>query len=335
MRFDEVTPMDAELSTPVFVVGMNGSGTTMLADSLGHHPLLFVFPFESKLIPVFAQRVGEHGQFLDADTARRLADEIGRTKAFWHANGKQPLVLPPDRNIQPTVAGVFDALFMHMAERAGKHRWVEKSPVNTEHIAMLARIFKQAQFIHIIRDGRDAAQSFHRRWGFDPAHTIWRWKKTVALGREQGRALGPERYMELRYEDLTQDPLRYMREVCNFVAVPFDEAVLSSSMRHMSAVDRAGNKGQIVANSQKWRTYFSADQVRQFEALAGSQLVASGYEVTTRGDAELRRGQRCWLRAKDRLARSTSYFRQYGWRGLPMFMRIVRAAAAQAGARQY
>ena len=34
---------------PIFVVGMNGSGTTMLADSLGQHPGLYVFPFESKL----------------------------------------------------------------------------------------------------------------------------------------------------------------------------------------------------------------------------------------------------------------------------------------------
>ena len=30
--------------SPVFVVGMNGSGTTMLADSLGRHPELYYAP---------------------------------------------------------------------------------------------------------------------------------------------------------------------------------------------------------------------------------------------------------------------------------------------------
>lgn len=324
-----------EPDAPVFVVGMNGSGTTMLADSLGHHPLLYVFPFESKLIPGYAQRVGRNGLLADAASARKLALEIGKGKAFWHANGKRALVLPPHEPIEPSVQGVFSALFMHMARAAGKSRWIEKSPVNTEHIAMLAGLFENSRFIHIIRDGRDAAQSFHRRWGFDAEHTVWRWKKTVALGRKQGSALGPQRYMELRYEDLTLDPERYMREVCEFVAVPFDPAVLGSSMRHMSAHDRAGQEARIVANSQKWKQYFSADQAVRLERLAGKQLASLGYEVSLCGDDDLRGLDRRWLRAKDRLARSTAYFRQYGWRGLPMFMRMVRAAAAQAGTRQF
>jgi hypothetical protein len=314
---------------------MNGSGTTMLADSLGHHSSLYVFPFESKLIPGFARRTGSGGSLPNAQAARRLAEEIGRTKAFWHGNNKQPLVLPPGIDIEPTVAGVLEAMFVHLAHRQGKRRWIEKSPANTEHIDLLAGMFPQARFLHIIRDGRDAAQSFHRRWGFDPVHTVWRWKKTVAVGRKQGGSLGPKRYMELRYEDLTQDPSQHMQQVCRFVGVPFEESVLSSSMRHMSETDRAGSKARIVANSQKWRAYFSPAQVQQFEALAGAQLADLGYSVTTFGDDDLHAASRHWLRAKDRLNRSAAHFREYGWRGLPMFVRIARAAAAQSGTRQF
>lgn len=321
-------------SGPIFVVGMNGSGTTMLADSLGQHPRLFVFPLESKLIPHYIQRYGADAG-LSAEDARRVADEIGRAKPFWQANKKQALVLGPQEDIPRHVGGIFDALFGHMARRAGKLRWIEKSPVNTEHITLLAATFPQARFLHIIRDGRDAAQSFHRRWGFDPAHTIWRWKKTVALGREQGARLGPQRYMELSYEALTSDPATHMQAVCAFVGEPFDMAVLRSSMRHMTAADKAAKGGQIVANSQKWRQYFSADQLARLEHLAGRQLRALGYQVTEAGDADLGDGERRWLRQKDRVARSVAFFREYGWRGLPMFMRLLKAASGQAGTRRY
>jgi hypothetical protein len=320
---------------PIFVVGMNGSGTTMLADSLGQHPGLYVFPFESKLIPLYAQRVGAEGTLPDVATARRLADEIGRAKPFWHANRKQALELPADTAIEPSVAGVFHALLGHMATRAGKPRWIEKSPVNTEHVALLAGLFPQARFLHIIRDGRDAAQSFHRRWGFDPAHTIWRWKKTVAMGREQGARLGSARYLELHYEAVTEDPARYMRQVCEFVAVPYDESVLRSSMRHMTPADKSSKGGQIVANSQKWRQYFDARQVQRLELLAGKQLQALGYEVSQAGDEDLSPSERRWLRLKDRIARSASFFRDYGWRGVPMYLRLLKAAAGQASTRRY
>ena len=36
---------------PVFVVGMNGSGTTMMLDSLGRHPELYGFPSETQMMP--------------------------------------------------------------------------------------------------------------------------------------------------------------------------------------------------------------------------------------------------------------------------------------------
>lgn len=37
-------------SEPIFIVGMNGSGTTMLLDCLGRHPQLYGFPLHSRVI---------------------------------------------------------------------------------------------------------------------------------------------------------------------------------------------------------------------------------------------------------------------------------------------
>jgi hypothetical protein len=331
-----VTPDGRAATGPVFVVGMNGSGTTMLADSLGKHPALFMFPFESKVMPYFAAREREFGDLAQPAARRRLADEIGCSKPFWHANGKRNLVVD-DAVIDGagSVASVFDALYGHLASRQGKRRWGEKSPVNTEHITRLAAMYPEARFIHIIRDGRDAAQSFHRRWLFDPRHTIWRWKKTVALGRAQGAALPPGRYLELHYEALTADPETHMQRLCEFVGLPFDEAVLGSSMRHMAGDAKAQGGGRIIANSERWRQYFSTGEVAALEGIAGAMLRQLGYAAATPGDAELGGLQLRYLRAKDNVLRTFAHFRDFGWKGVPVFGRMLGSALKTKSTRQF
>jgi hypothetical protein len=46
------------------------------------------------------------------------------------------------------------------AERAGKPRWGDKTPMYMRHLGLLERLFPDAQYVHLVRDGRDAALSF-------------------------------------------------------------------------------------------------------------------------------------------------------------------------------
>jgi hypothetical protein len=258
-----------------------------------------------------------------------LATAIGKTKAYWQANGKAPLALD-ERELQgcSSFGDVVGRLYLKLARRHGKARWGEKSPMNVQHITELARAFPDALFIHIIRDGRDCAQSFHRRWGFDPRRTVWRWKHLVAEGRRQGAALG-ERYLELRYEALTAEPEREMRRVCAFVRVPFEPAVLDSSMRHMDKSNLQARSGRIVANPDRWMAYFDLARRRSLERICGRMLSELGYRVDHPGDAELSSLQLRYLGARDAWCRSRAFFRQYGLRALPMFLRTAAAARKQ------
>lgn len=320
----------------VFVVGMNGSGTTMLADSLGRHPLLWMFPFESQVIPHFLQGAGSFGTLEDAGNRRRLADAIGSTKPFWHAAGKRPLVVPDQAMVQArTVADMFDAIFRHLAAQAGKPGWVEKSPVNTSHIGMLAMAFPQARFVQIIRDGRDAAQSFHRRWGYHPGHTVWRWKQMIRHARAAGAELGAGRYAEVRYEALTEQPALELKRICAFLQIDFSDDMLVSSMRHMDRAEGQGEAGRIVSNAGKWQDYFTAAQARALECIAGRQLGELGYAVGVAGDADLSPLRRRLLRSRDAVFRSAAFLRAYGWQGLPMFLRVARTSLQMRGSRRF
>jgi hypothetical protein len=320
---------------PVFVVGMNGSGSTMLADSLDRHPELYFFVNESLVLPWFIRNAARYGDLEhDSSARRRLADALGSARSYWQFNGKAPVIVPDSALTEPGFAAVADAIYRHFAAKFGKTRWGDKSPMYLQHIDLLARTFPTAQFVHIYRDGRDAAQSFHRRWGYNPLRTIYRWKKVIELGRQQGRELGPERYMEVSYEALTTDPEQWMRKICAFLAMPFDPAVLGSSMRFVEGVKPA--EGRMVANSGKWRSYFSAGQVDAMERISGAMLVELGYESRRPdGNAEPSQWQqKLWL-IHDRGTRILWSFREYGFRVWPFLLRSAKDALRQSSANRY
>jgi len=323
------------MTGPVFVVGMNGSGSTMLADSLGRHPDLYVFDNESWVLPWFIQNAERYGDLKhDFAARRRLADSLGRARAFWQCNGKTPVRVPDGALHEPGFAAVASSVYLHFAAKSGKTRWGDKSPMYLQHVGLLARTFPDAQFVHIYRDGRDAAQSFHRRWGYHPLRTVYRWKKIVGTGQEQGAQLGPERYLEVSYEKLTSDPEPWMRTICAFLGLDFDARVLESSMRF---VDSAKNgAGCMVANSGKWAGYFTAAQVAAMEKIAGAKLTELGYACrNSEGDTDppaLQRGM--WL-LRDRVMRTVWNFRQYGLRSVPIFTRAALDSLRQSRTNRF
>lgn len=302
---------------PIFVVGMNGSGTTMLADCLGRHPHIYSMPQESKVLPYYLQRYGHEGMLDTLEARRRLADRIGREKTYWQSNGKQHITLQNSELGEPGFAGVINALYRRLMAGSGKTRWCDRSPINTQHIAALAQAFPDAQFLHIIRDGRDAAQSFHRRWAYHPLHTITRWKHVVEEGCRQGSSLAAWRYMELYYERLTARPAEVMAAVCDFLNEPYDEAVLGSSMHYMDSKRAKLAAGRIIENSGKWQDYFCDETLQDIERIAGMVLMKHGYSAQIDGDEE-----------PPALLKSLC-FNEYGPGAAPVFWRHLITAAKQ------
>jgi hypothetical protein len=87
--------------------------------------------------------------------------------------------------------------------------WGDKNPdyASLEHegcLETIAELFPGTRFIHIIRDGRDVVTSLLRKgWAsFDHAHHIW--MTHVEVGAQVG-ARSPDRYLEVRYEELVRD----------------------------------------------------------------------------------------------------------------------------------
>ena len=263
-------------SDPVFIVGMNGSGTTMLLDHMGEHPQLFGYRLETLFLPGYLITAGKYGDLNDDTNFRRLWDDMRSEFAIRKVNKRKPLDLPNDWTDAPrSVAGEFDAKMLEFAARDGKARWCEKTPSHIFHLELLSKAFPKAKFVHMVRDGRDCAASCLRRWGTHPVGTSARWREAMQAGRKAVETL-PGRYLEVVYEKVIVSPEEELRRICGFLDVPFDNAVLKA--KRVRPKMTGHSSAEIKPNKNNRSLLEERGYAEKIERIAGKELSARGYE---------------------------------------------------------
>ncbi len=267
---------------PVFVVGCARSGTTMLRAMLDAHSELSIPP-ESHFIPAMWRVRRRYGHPGPVD-ATRMASDIARTFRFgeWGipADAVRRRVAALER---PSFADAIDAVFLAYAAEHGTTRWGDKTPNYALDVALLAELFPGARFVHLVRDGRNVALSLLQVpwWPNTLPEAAQVWSHWTSVARSDGRALGVERYLEIRYEDLVDAPEESLRSVCGFLGLAYRDEMLSYP-------DRANGNGtpDYHRNARRpptqglrdWTRDMSKDDLALFEALAGEQIRAMGYD---------------------------------------------------------
>jgi hypothetical protein len=187
----------------------------------------------------------------------------------------------------PDYAAAVRRVFELYAAAHGKSRYGDKTPTNVMHVDLIGRLFPEAKVIHMIRDGRNGALSY-LDVEFGPrsvAEAAFYWGRAVRRGRSEGRRLGPARYLEIRYEDFVEDPERTVRAVCEFVDLPFDDAMLryferADRLPHGPARNERAHRNLSLPPTRgmrDWTRDMSRRDVAVFETLAGDVLDEVGY----------------------------------------------------------
>ncbi len=258
------------LKRPIFIIGAARSGTTFLGDCLGRLP-----------------EVTYHHEPPATKAAGRYVYE-----GLWSYRRSRWFF----RMVYSWLVRV---------ERDGDLRFSEKTPTNIFLIPFLAKAFPDSQFVHIIRDGRDAASShMHKPWlraedawsgerepgGYlhgpwpsfwvepdrrddflstsDARRMAWAWRRYTEVGLRDGPALGAERYHELRYEDLVRRPIDEAERMLDFL----DIRRRTSRDAFVSATMRADN-----SSVGTWRNTFFPSEMAEIDAEAGDLLRRLGY----------------------------------------------------------
>jgi hypothetical protein len=294
------------VSTPVpFLVGSGRTGLTLLRVMFDSHPEM-AMAHEARFLPHMASKRGSYERPGGVDLGRFVDDLYG----FSHFRRLQ-LARPELENALAAMApssfsDAVRAVWELYVSSRGKKRYGEKAPLHISHMPLLADLFPEARFVHVIRDGRDVAMAYIDAEQAAPRDIAWaafHWRLRVSHGREAGGRLGPDRYREFRYEDLVTDPVGTVRAICDFVDLDYHEDMLhyreTAEEFLVDARHPADHQHLVLpptAGLIDWRTRMSGEEVALFEAIAGDLLADLGYEPGAPRRASKRRVWIEWAR---------------------------------------
>ena len=254
-------PHRPRITGHVFLLGFPRSGTTLLGQILDVHPGVVTLD-ERETLADAAEA------FLEpVDGLKRLADaspaEIDRLRAaYWGRVGKAGLDLD------------------------GKV-FVDKLPLNTLGLPLIARLFPEAKIVFMRRDPRDVVlSSFRQRFAVSPATAEFLTLEGAARYYDAVMALAETYRMGLEldirdqdYKALTTDFEGQVRALCAFIGVDWDPAMegfagRSGAVATPSAAQIA--RGLYRDGAGQWRRY--AGPLEPIMPILTPWTVQFGYE---------------------------------------------------------
>ncbi len=259
---------------PAFIVGCARSGTSILGEVIALHPRITYLYEESAIWNrLFPGRPDHRLTGADArpEVVADLHEELGKR------------ITDPKRDFL-----------------------VEKNPKHTLRIPLLDAVFPDCRIIHLIRDGRDTVASlmFRNRgpgWGHlktpgwaklldrypkeNHIRCAHQWRDSVLLGRTDGLKLPPNRYTEIRYEELVRNPSTVVGEVMQFLELELTDAcrALISRIQNTTAGSYHAKRQvrHYVDNHTirvgRFRENLTETQVEEVIAVCGDLMKVLGY----------------------------------------------------------
>ncbi|MEM9451348.1 MAG: sulfotransferase, partial [Cyanobacteria bacterium P01_E01_bin.6] len=273
--------------SPLFLVGMPRSGTKLLRGLLTSHSKIGIPPVETEFLPYLVDQWSRYGDLSERRNFHAFYNEITKLPYFLFIQ-RRGTIIPEDVWYEWchgdfSVARVFEVLVRHKVEMLNGDEviWGDKSPSYISHLPLLLKLYPNAHFIHIVRDVRDYALSLRKAWGKSPVRAAQRWVDGIEQVRHDVASF-PEHYLEVRYEDLLQQPDAIIQCCCEFLGVEYEEEIFDKAGHNLKE-NRGDAKGYTTIkadNAYKYKKNMSPALQRIIEKIASHTLQTYGYETT-------------------------------------------------------
>jgi len=256
---------------PLILLGMHRSGTSLtvrlLADAGIHMGSWLSRDAEAVHFQIVNRAIydatGSNWGRVDALVAQMRSPsfvehhtELARDRLFRHA--LRPL-------IRPRMERFLGDELWRKVEAGEPFAWGWKDPRTTLTFPIWLRIFPNARWVYIMRNGIDVAISLHRRaerqqqaWShrlfgpdfvaaaldFDYCFRLW--EQHMAFMHEHQGLIRPDRYLQMRYEDLLADPEPNLRRLLAFAGQEVSDDTVRAACRRINR-SRLDNKRHAAA----------------------------------------------------------------------------------------
>lgn len=281
---------------PILIVGVGRSGTTLLYDLLARHPDVAWFSSLTDRFPSalpLASLSFLYPRWDAGGTRPRWVPSPVEGYRLWHDPGTvDDGPLSADDATPQRAAHVTRIVAGHLRYQR-KGRFLNKNTRHTRCIPYLEALFDDALFVHVLRDPRAVVASL-LRVAFWPDLRIWSeggvtprrwvegggdaaelaaslWAADVRRARTDGAELPRDRYLEVRYEELADDPGGVLARVADF-----------ARLRPVPArTYLSGSK--VASRNDRFRSELRPEQLRRIQGRVGEVARGCGYrsEVET------------------------------------------------------
>lgn len=277
--------------TPFFIITSGRSGSTLLRSILMQHPTINIPP-ECKILGQVIYNFKQEYRFLSwPNVVRLVMSEIQNLPefAYWELDLTDfyPIALEvakPERSL----AKLIDSLYQYYAQvkKPGATYWGEKSPQNVYCLYALEQVFPGAKYIHLIRDGRDVVASIVKaEFNSDIDMIGHHWLKSIKNARNFGARIRRDRYHEMFYEELVQEPEPVIQQVCRFLGLDYlpemlqfwqnVESLGDTKLKHHQNLKKPINPNSIG----KWRSQLSREEKAILQKRLGPKLQELNYPL--------------------------------------------------------
>lgn len=275
----------------VFIVGASRSGTTLLQISLNAHPDLSIcgeFHFFDQIcnfkrdIPSLAKK--QDVDFFSSQLLKAYGMQFIRdadTVVNYACNS-----LIRMQESERSYESFFNELLNYYKIEKNAAFGGEKTPETVRYLDELLRLYPNAKIIHIIRDPRAVVASLLRLPQNSKSILIHAatWRSDVYAGLRFAKNR-PDKCKSISYENLASNPRAVLRELCEFVGIPYDEKMMSFQADAKSIIKnepwKTGTlKGVYESSISRWQNELLPSDIYLVELITSKILKQAGYTKT-------------------------------------------------------
>lgn len=154
-----------DMERPVFVVGYQRSGTTLVREEVSAHPDFCIPPESSFLTWLYPEFSDWRQQDCQTPRVTVFAKALSQARKFWHWDLGTKAVLDQISRDQPAnYAELASAVYRAYCTKVGKPRaqWGDKNNVHGLHLSTIMDLYPEARIIWVVRDPRDVWSSLKK-----------------------------------------------------------------------------------------------------------------------------------------------------------------------------
>ena len=278
---------------PVFMIGTQRSGSNLLRLMLNQLKDISS-PHPPHILERMMPLIESYGDLRSDDNFSILVDDVCRLVELNPVEWSGVIF---DRDIvtakakakakERSLLSVYAVIYDLYAQSQGAKTWCCKSMANINYIDDIEDYFSRPRYVYLYRDGRDVAVSFQNAVvGEKHIYNIAKeWADTQAQALNLSRLIDQERFHSISYEQLTQQPEKTARSLCDFLSTDYIPAMLDfhKTNEARNAAESSKLWGNVTSpimqnNSNKYLKELSYDEISIFESVAGNMLDELAYD---------------------------------------------------------